>query len=170
MFKAQCLCGSNRMRVSEIEPRIAHCHCHMCQKFHGAAFSTFVEVKLENLDWPNEYCTLSEYLAENQSKRSFCTLCGSSLAFESKFNRQSNTIEISLAAFDQSSQLKLVEITQSHSGDNIAKSASSSSSSSTIKQKVPLPTSIVDCHIYVESKAPWLELDDNLPKFKRYRE
>lgn len=170
MYKAQCLCGSNRLQISDIEPRVAHCHCHMCQKFHGAAFSTFVEVKLENLEWPNEYCTVSDYLAENQSKRSFCTLCGSSLAFESKFNRQSNTIEISLAAFDQSSQKKLVEAAKTQSTANEAISQSTSYKAFSCDRETLKSSSIVDCHIYVESKAPWLELDDTLPKFKRYRE
>lgn len=160
MFKAQCLCGANRLRISDIEPRIAHCHCHMCQKFHGAAFSTFVEVKLDNLDWPNEYNATSEFQAENFSKRSFCKICGSSLSFESQFNRKSRTIEIALAAFDQESQNSLME--------SIGRQEKTSDESDyKVESK---PKSIVDCHIYLESKAPWLDINDDLRKFDRYRE
>ncbi len=30
---------------------MAHCHCSMCRKFHGAAFSTYGEAKIENFKW-----------------------------------------------------------------------------------------------------------------------
>jgi len=99
-YIVSCLCEQVKIKVSEVEPTLAHCHCSMCQKFHGAAFSTFVEVKNSNIEWLSGKELLSEYVADNQTKRSFCSNCGSSLLFESKYNRQVNTIELSLACFE----------------------------------------------------------------------
>ena len=77
----------------------------MCRKFHGAAFSTFAEIKLNNLIWIKGEGLLCSYTAENDTVRSFCRACGSSLLFESKYNRESSTIEIALASFDTSIEL-----------------------------------------------------------------
>ena len=129
-----CLCGAIQFEVTQFEPLVGHCHCKMCQKFHGAAFSTFGEVKREHLFWQSGLQLLSHYRAENESERSFCQRCGSSLLFESRFNREQGTVEIALAAFDTLASVK------------------------------------PDAHIYCESKAKWLTMDDALPKFSGYRE
>jgi len=95
-----CLCKKITFEVVKFQGPIGHCHCKMCQKFHGAAFSTFVETKIADLTWLSGEALLKQYRADNDSVRTFCGCCGSSLLFESKFNRSENTIEISLAAFD----------------------------------------------------------------------
>ena len=106
MNKASCLCRRITFEVKQFEQRVAHCHCTMCRKFHGAAFSTFGEVREENLIWLTGQEDLAQYRAENDSVRSFCQHCGSSLLFESKFNRQADTIEVALAAFDELEDIK----------------------------------------------------------------
>jgi len=128
-----CLCKKITFSVTQFQPLVGHCHCKMCQKFHGAAYSTFGEVKCEHLTWLSGEELLSHYRAENGSVRSFCQCCGASLLFESNFNRQEKTIEISLAAFDE--------------------------------LEAPKP----NAHIYMASKAPWCEVNDNLLKFDDYR-
>ena len=95
-----CLCGKVTFTVDRILPSIGHCHCTMCQKFHGAAFSTFVAVNLDDFHWLTGEDNLQSYRAENQTIRKFCRNCGSSLMFESKYNREENTTEIALACFD----------------------------------------------------------------------
>ncbi|NMP30103.1 GFA family protein [Thalassotalea sp. M1531] len=100
MNKGSCLCGAIIFEVAKFQPLIGHCHCSMCRKFHGAAFSTFGEVKREHLQWISGVELLSHFHARNDTTRSFCRHCGSSLLFESKFNREAATVEIALAAFD----------------------------------------------------------------------
>ncbi len=97
-----CLCGAVRYVVSAFEPLIGHCHCKMCQKFHGAAFSTYAEVKLSNLDWLCGVAHLKAYKAENKSIRQFCDCCGSSISFCSVYNQQARSIELALASLDNS--------------------------------------------------------------------
>ena len=103
-YSGSCLCGAIRYQITEFEPLIGHCHCHMCQKFHGSAFSTFAEVKLGNLQWISGVDHLASYLADNGTVRQFCKTCGSSLTFCSSFNVQANTIEIAAASLDKGAQ------------------------------------------------------------------
>ncbi len=98
---ASCLCKQVTFEVTKFQGPIGHCHCKMCQKFHGAAFSTFAEAKKSDVKWLSGEALLTEYRASNNSIRTFCACCGSSLLFESTFNRNEGTIEISLAAFDK---------------------------------------------------------------------
>jgi len=97
---ASCLCKKITFEVNSFLESFGHCHCNMCQKFHGAAFSTFIEVKKIDLHWLSGEVLLKEYRADNGTVRTFCSCCGSSLLFESKYNRNENTIEVALAAFD----------------------------------------------------------------------
>jgi len=95
-----CLCKQVTFEVSTFQGPIGHCHCKMCQKFHGAAFSTFVEVNKIDLNWLSGQELLKEYCADNDTVRTFCSCCGSSLLFESKYNRRTGSVEIALATFD----------------------------------------------------------------------
>lgn len=104
---ASCLCGEIKFTVDAFLPAVAHCHCQMCQKFHGAAFSTFAEVKCADFNWISGQSFIEQYRAENDTVRSFCKKCGSSLLFESKYNRADKTIEVALAVFDQPLDVKV---------------------------------------------------------------
>lgn len=99
-YTGSCLCGQVQYQVSKFLPVIAHCHCTMCQKFHGAAFSTFGEVEKENLHWLSGQEHLTSYRAENGSIRQFCNCCGASMAFISRYNEEAATVEIAIATLD----------------------------------------------------------------------
>ena len=47
-MRGTCLCGGIVYEVNALEPKMGHCHCSMCRKFHGAAFATYGEAKREN--------------------------------------------------------------------------------------------------------------------------
>ena len=98
-LKGSCLCGAVKYQVTKLEPKMAHCHCTMCRKFHGAAFSTFGEALTENFTWLQGESYLKSFTAENGTTRQFCSQCGSSLTFASSTNTGS-TVEFSLATLD----------------------------------------------------------------------
>ncbi|MCW8906350.1 MAG: GFA family protein [Sedimenticola sp.] len=79
--QGECLCGGIRYEVDRIGSRMAHCHCSMCRKFHGAAYATFGEAKREAFRWLQGEALLKHYRAPNGTLRSFCGRCGSSLTF-----------------------------------------------------------------------------------------
>nr|WP_086939983.1 GFA family protein [Thaumasiovibrio occultus] len=69
----------------------------MCRKFHGAAFGTLVPVT--GLAWLLGTDQLKEYVAHNETTRTFCGHCGSSLGFRVK-GEPLERIEIAISTFD----------------------------------------------------------------------
>ena len=104
-YKGQCLCGSVQYAVAKLEPRMAHCHCTMCRKFHGAAFATFGEARFENFTWLRGGQHLKTYRADNGSKRQFCDQCGSSMTF-SPANDNGEYVEFSLGTLDTDIEIR----------------------------------------------------------------
>ena len=104
-YKGQCLCGSIKYQVDEIESRMGHCHCTMCRKFHGAAFSTYGEAKIENFHWLGGKKFIKSYVAPNGTIRKFCGNCGSSLIFIPS-NDAGERVEFSLGTLDSDIKLK----------------------------------------------------------------
>lgn len=165
-----CLCGLIRFKIYHEESKaerdkivddkdfkfrscfksVAHCHCKMCRKFHGAAFSTFAEVEVKDFHLEKESLEyLSKYeSASNNTVRGFCKVCGSSLTFESSYNRNDGTLEVALGCIDHF--------------------ASIFSSKSAEAAKIPK----ADCHIYTDFKGAFYEIgdDDKLPQYSEYRD
>lgn len=98
-YIGSCLCGSVQYSVDKLERKMAHCHCTMCRKFHGAAFATYGEVRADNFHWINGEDKLKDYVAENGTKRTFCSICGSSLIFAPS-NDTGEYIEFALGTLD----------------------------------------------------------------------
>ena len=78
-----CLCGAVRFTLRMPTRWIAHCHCTLCQRSHGAAFVTWVSVDAARfaLDVRDE--ALAWYASSAQAERGFCRQCGASLLFRS---------------------------------------------------------------------------------------
>lgn len=94
-YRGGCLCGAIQYEVDSFGPRMAHCHCSMCRKFHGAAFATYGEVNVSNFRWIQGEEELESYVADNGTTRQFCRRCGSSLTFSS-VNYPDDIVEIAL--------------------------------------------------------------------------
>ncbi|WP_020395011.1 GFA family protein [Thiolinea disciformis] len=99
VYSGSCLCGAVTYEVDHIEPYMAHCHCSMCRKFHGAAFATYGEAKAEDFRWTSGENKLKSYFAPNGTTRRFCEQCGSSMTFEPA-NSDHQLVEFSLGTLD----------------------------------------------------------------------
>lgn len=102
-YQGQCLCGGVQYEADKLGDKMGHCHCTMCQKFHGAAFATFGSVSKADFRWLKGEGLLRTYLADNGTKRKFCKQCGSSLIFESATDN--GLVEFSLATLDVAPKL-----------------------------------------------------------------
>ena len=98
-YHGQCLCGKIKYQVDAIEPKLGHCHCTMCRKFHGAAFATYGEAKSENFRWLEGEDQLKSFKADNGTLRQFCQNCGSSLTFAAADN-DGKFVEFALGTLD----------------------------------------------------------------------
>ena len=98
LYKGSCLCGGVRFEAGDLQTDPAHCHCSMCRKFHGAAFATLAAAG--EFRWLTGEDLVRHYKAANGTVRSFCSRCGTSLAFRS--NDESETpYEPALSLFDE---------------------------------------------------------------------
>ena len=57
-----------------------HCHCSMCRRQHGTAFSTYAEFSSENFRWASGEDHVKVYEISKGAGWCFCIECGSSLA------------------------------------------------------------------------------------------
>jgi len=77
----------------------------MCRKFHGAAFVTLGEAKVENFRWIEGEDLLASFEADNGTIRRFCKICGSSMTFTPS-NDTGELIEFSLGTLDSDIDLR----------------------------------------------------------------
>ncbi len=99
LYRGSCLCGVVRFEVDEFLPEVAHCHCSMCRKFHGASYATIASVSRSKFRWVEGEDALKGYTAENGTTRTFCNHCGSSLTFSSP-RASEDVVEIALGTVD----------------------------------------------------------------------
>jgi len=79
MIEGSCLCGSIRYLAEKPKAPMVHCHCQMCRKAHGSAFSTILPVEQAGFRWTCGEALLAHYQSSPGKRRWFCTRCGSQL-------------------------------------------------------------------------------------------
>jgi hypothetical protein len=81
-FQGGCLCGAVRFTARTPTLFCVHCHCEWCRRAHGAAFVTWIGVPDDRFELTAAE-TLKWYASSEQSKRAFCTECGTTIFFRS---------------------------------------------------------------------------------------
>lgn len=125
-----CLCGGVRYRITQAIGFAEHCHCTMCRKAHGAAFSSNAVVDAAHFELTQGAALVSEYESSAGRRKCFCSRCGSQL-FIRRLNRP-EVVVVTLGSMDDAPDAK------------------------------PLR------HVFVGSKAPWLDIGDALPQHQVY--
>jgi hypothetical protein len=82
-----CGCGKIEYKVLENPKYIGYCHCEICQKIHGSAFSAFAAFPMSAYSISEGAEYLSYYQSSRNVRRSFCSKCGSSISFEHKLEK-----------------------------------------------------------------------------------
>lgn len=78
-FTGGCLCGRLRYEIDRRHLNAMHCHCGMCRKAHGTAFSTHVLVRPDQFQWRRRDTELRPYESSPDAYREFCPRCGTHL-------------------------------------------------------------------------------------------
>lgn len=81
MHKGRCLCGAVTYAISGEPGAMGHCHCRMCQKNHGTAFATYVQVRHADFTVLTGQSELTIYRSSANIVRTFCRVCGSNIQF-----------------------------------------------------------------------------------------
>ena len=79
MIEGSCLCGAIRYQAAVLAGPMVHCHCRMCRKAHGAAFSTILPVSTAGFRWLAGEELLAHFESSPGKRRWFCRRCGSQL-------------------------------------------------------------------------------------------
>ncbi len=93
-----CFCRAVQFRVDLPSKWVAHCHCTMCRRAHGAAFVTWVGMDETHCHAEDREGLLRWYHSSPEAERGFCSRCGSTLFFRS--SRWAGELHIVLANFD----------------------------------------------------------------------
>ena len=125
-----CLCGNVTYRITGPIGQIENCHCQMCRKAHGAAFSTNGVVASADFELTSGADLITAYASSPQRLKCFCSRCGSQL-FIRRLSNETNIV-ITLGTLD-----------------NYAGSGASR-------------------HVFVDSKAEWHHITDDLPQYRIY--
>jgi len=99
-----CLCGAVRFRAAMPPNWVAHCHCSMCRRAHGAGFVTWAGFPRGAVEIESGADVLSRYRSSSQATRSFCGRCGSPLFFES--GRWPDEVHVTLASLEPAEGLE----------------------------------------------------------------
>ncbi len=79
MISGSCLCGGVRYRAERAAGSMANCHCEMCRKAHGSAFSTIQPVERSGFHWTAGEELLTGFESSPGKRRWFCSRCGSQI-------------------------------------------------------------------------------------------
>ena len=94
---AHCLCGEVSVQASLPSKWVAHCHCNLCRRAHGAAFVTWVGMEATRCVTSDTHGHLCWYASSPGAERGFCSRCGSMLFFRSQ--RWPGELHVALAHF-----------------------------------------------------------------------
>ena len=93
-----CLCGDVRFSATLPSLWVAHCHCTLCRRAHGAAFVTWVGMDASRCAIDDPRQQLRWYASSAGAERGFCSHCGSMLFFRSE--RWAGELHIARAQID----------------------------------------------------------------------
>jgi hypothetical protein len=79
-MQGSCLCGAVNYEITGAFSVVGHCHCSMCRKSHGVAFTTWGILKPGQFRWSSGLEFVQGFKSSPERERCFCRKCGSPLA------------------------------------------------------------------------------------------
>ena len=75
---SSCGCGAVRLTAEADARRIVNCHCNMCRRMNGSAFSSYVVIPLKALSVLGDK-HIATYEAAPGARKHYCSKCGTPL-------------------------------------------------------------------------------------------
>jgi hypothetical protein len=98
MIRGSCLCGGVKYRITGSLSGVVNCHCHMCQKAHGAPFRTRASVNAADFEFVQGEDLVTFYESSPGVHRGFCGRCGSPIL--TRFDADTSQFGLPLGALD----------------------------------------------------------------------
>ena len=96
--RGTCLCGDLQFEAQLPTQWVAHCHCSLCQRAHGAPVVTWVGFQADQVHIVDPHARLQWYESTPGAERGFCRRCGTTLFFRSQ--RWAGELHIVRSNFD----------------------------------------------------------------------
>jgi hypothetical protein len=96
--RGSCLCGALRWQAALPAKWVAHCHCSMCRRAHGAGYVTWVGVREDGFTLEDPEGLFRAFASSPGAERGFCARCGSPFLFRSA--RWPGEVHLARASFD----------------------------------------------------------------------
>ena len=94
--RGSCLCGDVGFVLAFPSKWVAHCHCSLCRRAHGAGVVSWVGMHEEDVAIADPHARLQWFASTPAARRGFCARCGSPLFFRSP--RWPGELHVALAA------------------------------------------------------------------------
>jgi hypothetical protein len=98
MLQGSCLCGTVRYAITGPVHDVHHCHCSMCRKAHGTAFSTFARLTAGDFQITAGADHVRSYRSSPPIARTFCDACGARLTV--RFDGMPDAVWVSVGTLD----------------------------------------------------------------------
>ena len=103
MIRGDCFCGRCSYEAAGDLFDVLHCHCTICRKLTGSAFSTYAGVSKAKFKWLCDTSNINKYKSSERISRFICSNCGSLLA--SIDYDEKNTIYLSVGLIDTDTEI-----------------------------------------------------------------
>ena len=77
-LEGSCLCGAVRFRAATEIWRVVNCHCGLCRKMNGSAFSSYAVIPHRALEVVDS-SHLGAYAVTQRATKHYCSRCGTPL-------------------------------------------------------------------------------------------
>ena len=77
-LEGSCGCGSVQYKLNSEIMNVVNCHCNMCRKHNGSAFSTYAALPFKSLQITQGDALIKHYSLDI-AKKHFCNKCGTPL-------------------------------------------------------------------------------------------
>lgn len=94
-----CACGRTRFETRGAPIFVANCHCASCRRATGAAMSSYVGFKSDQVAWSGEAPAV--FASSPGVERRFCPACGTALSYSGA--KWAGETHLFLGAFDDPS-------------------------------------------------------------------
>jgi|SRR5579884_476535 len=138
-IRGSCLCGGVAFEITGPLQSPLNCHCSQCRKQHGAAFRSRVRVAASDFRWLHGENRVKFYESARGYQRGFCGDCGSPILNRAGPNWQAPS-DFPDGPPQYGIALALLE-------------------------NPPVRPAL---HCFVESKAQWFDITDDLPQYPEY--